>query len=83
MFAAACMSVVAGLGVITATGKIEVCSGQKNSLVGETHVVCPGNVAFDCHRLSFIGMQVACVCEGWARADLLTRSPLLHSRQKS
>jgi len=77
MFAAACMSVVAGLGVITATGKIEVCSGQKNSLVGETHVVRPGNVAFDCHRLSF--RHASCMMQQWLRGMGTCRPPYTKS----
>ncbi len=77
MFAAACMSVVAGLGVITATGKIEVCSGQKNSLVGETHVVRPGNVAFDCHRLSF--RHASCMMQQCLRGMGTCRPPYTKS----
>jgi len=77
MFAAACMSVVACLGVITATGKIEVCSGQKNSLVGETHVVRPGNVAFDCHRLSF--RHASCMMQQCLRGMGTCRPPYTKS----
>ncbi len=77
MFAAACMSVVAGLGVITATGKIEVCSGQKKSLVGETHVVRPGNVAFDCHRLSF--RHASCMMQQCLRGMGTCRPPYTKS----
>jgi len=77
MFAAACMSVVAGLGVITATGKIEVCSGQKKSLVGETHVVRPGNVEFDCHRLSF--RHASCMMQQCLRGMGTCRPPYTKS----